>query len=255
MHKAYANLGYGITDNLCDEHDPVPEEPGTTIEMGFKCLVDEGVCLESTWEYKPNPIEGNEGQGPPPEAARKEAGKYKLKNMLDLDENSIEELKSCLKGSTKLPGRPVAFSVPVYSSWSRSMAVQLSGQITMPLPGEDPTGGHAMVIVGYQDEVSVPGGGFFIIRNSYISKYCWEAFTSSAEPCFMATAAYGSPYAPEVQFLREFRDNKLKSTDGGREFVKFYENIYNSFSPTIAEKMNRNSSIKNITFANVQSFK
>ncbi|WP_455392121.1 CFI-box-CTERM domain-containing protein [[Eubacterium] cellulosolvens] len=255
----------------CDAHDPVPEEPGTTVEMGFTGLVEDGVCLESTWRYRSTPIDGNEGQGPPPDAAKNEAKDYKLAQMMDLDENAVNELKNCLKGTDELPGRPIAFSVPVYNSWLKSMAVQLSGQITMPLPGEKIVGGHAMVLVGYQDDNSVPGGGFFILRNSwgnawglscpygsgygtipyqYISNYCWEAFTGDAKPngkkCFIATAAYGSPYAEEVQFLRNFRDFKLKPTPGGSAFVEFYENIYYRFSPQIAEQMDQNESKKNI---------
>jgi C1A family cysteine protease len=255
----------------CDDHDPVPEEPGTTVEMGFTGLKETGVCPEATWPYNPNRIPGNEGQGPPPAGAEQEAAKYKNARILDLDENSIEELKTCLRGTDSLPSRPIAFSVPVYNSWLKSMAVQLSGQITMPLPGEKVTGGHAMVMVGYQLDDSVPGGGFFIIRNSwgtawgenckygsgygtipfkYISTYCWEAFTGDAEPngkkCFIATAAYGSPYAKEVQILRNFRDIKLKSTAGGKAFVDFYENIYYRFSPQLAIKMNQNSTVKNV---------
>lgn len=255
----------------CDDHDPVPEESGTTVEMGFNGLKEAGVCLEDDWRYNPEPIDGNEGQGPPPTGADEVAKKYRIDKILDLDENSIVELKKCLKGTDKLPGRPIAFSVPVYNSWLRSMAVQMSGQITMPLPGEEVTGGHAMVLVGYQDDGSVPGGGFFIIRNSwgpswgqnctygsgygtipysYITHYCWEAFTGVVEPtgkeCFIATAAYGSPYAKEVQFLRNFRDLKLKSTPGGNAFVDFYENIYYVFSPSIAEKMQRSATVKNV---------
>jgi hypothetical protein len=261
----------------CDAHDDVPEEPGTTVEMGFNGLLNAGVCLEGTWPYNPYPISGNEGQGPPPTGASDEASQYKILQLIDLDENSIDELKSCLKGTDSFPGRPIAFSIPVYNSWFKSMAVTLSGQITMPLPGEEIVGGHAMVLVGYQDDASVPGGGFFIIRNSwgkdwgenceygsgygtipykYISQYCWEAFTGDSESspappvpgkiCFIATAAYGSPYAKEVQFLRNFRDVKLKTTPGGKAFVDYYENIYYKFSPYIAQKMNENVAVKNI---------
>jgi C1A family cysteine protease len=255
----------------CDDHDPVPEEPGTTVEMGFNGLFQAGVCKESTWRYNSEAIKGNEGQGPPPAGASDEAKDYKITKILDLDENSIDELKKCLNGTNDLPGRPIAFSIPVYNSWLLSNAVMLSGQITMPLPGEEVEGGHAMVMVGYQDDASVPGGGFFIIRNSwgprwgqnctfgagygtipyqYITKYCWEAFTgeakTSGKSCFIATAAYGSPYAKEVQFLRNFRDVKLKSTTGGKTFVDFYEGLYYMFSPKISQKMQRDPALKNI---------
>lgn len=40
--------------------------------------------------------------------------------------------------------------------------------------------------------------------------------------CFIATAAFGSDMAPEVQSFRDFRNEFLLSNDWGRAFVKFY---------------------------------
>src|SRR6185436_12334119 len=77
-------------------------------------------------------------------------------------------------------------------------ATRRSGQITMPLAGEAQVGGHAVCLVGFQDQASAPGGGYFILRNSwgttwgslnpygagygiipykYISTLNWEAYT------------------------------------------------------------------------------
>ncbi|MFZ4404806.1 MAG: CFI-box-CTERM domain-containing protein, partial [Pseudobdellovibrionaceae bacterium] len=40
--------------------------------------------------------------------------------------------------------------------------------------------------------------------------------------CFIATAAFGSAWAPPVQILRDFRDDFLLQTSWGKGFVKFY---------------------------------
>lgn len=48
--------------------------------------------------------------------------------------------------------------------------------------------------------------------------------------CFIATAVYGSPDAPELYTLREFRDNTLCAIRPGRAFVRLYEHV----SPPIA---------------------
>ena len=53
--------------------------------------------------------------------------------------------------------------------------------------------------------------------------------------CLIATAAYGSELAPQVQLLREIRDNNLLNTKSGTAFMNTFNDIYYSFSPTVAD--------------------
>ncbi len=53
--------------------------------------------------------------------------------------------------------------------------------------------------------------------------------------CLIATAAFGSELAPQVQMLREFRDNTVLSTTSGTAFMIGFNQFYYSFSPTIAD--------------------
>ncbi|EGG42102.1 hypothetical protein Nlim_1117 [Candidatus Nitrosarchaeum limnium SFB1] len=53
--------------------------------------------------------------------------------------------------------------------------------------------------------------------------------------CLIATAAYGTELAPQVQFLREVRDNTVMSTSSGMAFMSGFNQFYYSFSPTIAD--------------------
>ncbi|NDF28841.1 MAG: hypothetical protein EB150_01330 [Nitrososphaeria archaeon] len=53
--------------------------------------------------------------------------------------------------------------------------------------------------------------------------------------CAIATAAFGSELAPQVQLLREVRDNVLFSTGSGTAFMAGFNEFYYAFSPTIAD--------------------
>ena len=53
--------------------------------------------------------------------------------------------------------------------------------------------------------------------------------------CLIATAAYGSEMSPQVQLLREIRDNQLMNTEAGSAFMSTFNNAYYSFSPAIAD--------------------
>jgi len=53
--------------------------------------------------------------------------------------------------------------------------------------------------------------------------------------CLIATATFGSELAPQVQMLRELRDNTILSTTSGTAFMIGFNQFYYSFSPTIAD--------------------
>lgn len=53
--------------------------------------------------------------------------------------------------------------------------------------------------------------------------------------CLVATAAYGSEFAPQVQALREIRDGTLYSTEAGTSFMGGFNDVYYAFSPAIAD--------------------
>ncbi len=62
--------------------------------------------------------------------------------------------------------------------------------------------------------------------------------------CLIATAAYGSEMAPQVQQLRELRDNIILSTQSGTAFMTGFNQWYYSFSPTIADMERENPMFK-----------
>ena len=64
--------------------------------------------------------------------------------------------------------------------------------------------------------------------------------------CLIATATYGSELAPQVQQLREIRDNGLLETESGSAFMESFNQFYYSFSPGIADLERENPIFKEV---------
>jgi hypothetical protein len=62
--------------------------------------------------------------------------------------------------------------------------------------------------------------------------------------CLIATASFGSELSPQVQQLRELRDNQLLKTESGSAFMESFNGFYYTFSPTIADYERENPVFK-----------
>ncbi|HET9258076.1 MAG TPA: C1 family peptidase [Pseudonocardiaceae bacterium] len=189
----------GNAQDLSEQHlyyetkliDGSPGACGTWQAKAVIVLRDRGECREVVWPYNPNPPCNNNGTLP--SQARPDALAYRLAT-LAVSTRNVQEYKTHMSKQ-----RPVTLSIPVYDSWYRSAETQRSGRITMRVGNEQATGGHAVCLVGYQDQASSPGGGYFIVRNhwstnwasqspygagygtipyQYITNDAWEAFTA-----------------------------------------------------------------------------
>jgi len=78
--------------------------------------------------------------------------------------------------------------------------------------------GHYSITANFKEEPSEPSGG----------------------ACFIATAAYGTPMAEEIEILREFRDEYLLTSAQGQAFVGLYYRI----SPPMAEFITEHPRLK-----------
>ena len=175
--------------------DGSPGVCGTTQASAAKALETFGQCMENVWSY--NPHDNCNDHGALPGNADADARKHKV-SLSALNPQDIVAIKTAVASN-----RPVGISVPVYASWHQSPTTERTGRITMPIGGEQDIGGHCMCIVGYHDDgpktvTETPGGGFFILRNSwgtiwgrdcafgagygtlpyaYVAALNWESFT------------------------------------------------------------------------------
>ena len=62
--------------------------------------------------------------------------------------------------------------------------------------------------------------------------------------CLIATAAYDSEMSPQVQQLRELRDNVVLKTETGNSFMTSFNQFYYSFSPAVADLERKNPIFK-----------
>ena len=65
--------------------------------------------------------------------------------------------------------------------------------------------------------------------------------------CLIATAAFGSELAPQVQQLRELRDNTVLATASGTAFMSGFNSIYYAFSPSVADIQRENPAFREAT--------
>lgn len=71
-----------------------------------------------------------------------------------------------------------------------------------------------------------------------------ESNSNEGGGCLIATAAYGSELAPQIQQLRELRDNSLLQTQSGIIFMSSFNDFYYSFSPIVADYERENPVLK-----------
>jgi len=81
--------------------------------------------------------------------------------------------------------------------------------------------------------------GIFALAN-------WSSSASSG--CFIATAAYGTPMAEEIDVLRDFRDQYLLTNPVGKNLVE----LYYKTSPPVADFIAEHPALKQVVRAGLE---
>ena len=151
----------------CKMIDGIKDEDGTFMNIPFelltkKNLIDYGVVPEKIWAYE-GEVRSTPHHGPPPERCFSGTRLISSQVVSVRQSNIITDLKTLLLGSNYHEPTPVAMGFEIFESFNNQNS-QKNGWITLPLPGEEMAGGHAMLIVGFDDENKV-----FLVRNSWSS--------------------------------------------------------------------------------------
>ena len=125
-------------------------DAGANIRDGIKSVVNEGICPEYEWEYDISQFKTQ-----PPQICYDIATHYKCIKYKKVKQE-LNQLKSCL-----IEKYPIICGISVYDSFDSDKTCEM-GVVTVPKSTESLHGGHAILLVGYDDNNEM-----FIFRNSW----------------------------------------------------------------------------------------
>lgn len=128
----------------------IGQDSGAMLRTGMKVINKFGACSEVTSPYVISRFKRK-----PSQKAYTEGLKHIAIEYMRVDQTKLA-LQSCLA-----EGLPVVFGFAVYRSFE-SAEVARTGVVPMPNPGESMLGGHAVVLVGYDDRLER-----YLVRNSW----------------------------------------------------------------------------------------
>ena len=106
--------------------------------------------------------------------------------------------------------------------------------------------GYLKIVAIQNQKIMAQGSTEAEFGEIIIQENCVSSFGTGTEGggCLIATAAFGSEMAPQVQFLRELRDNTVLQTESGTSFMTGFNQFYYSFSPAVADYERENPAFK-----------
>jgi C1A family cysteine protease len=139
---------------------------GTTIRNTIVSAVKTGICEEKIWPYDIKKFDVE-----PSKEAYENSQKNLIAQYARVTQNELQ-IKLCLK-----QGHPISFGMIIFDPWYYDKNLRTTGIIPLPKSTDKRIGGHAMLIIGYDDNKK-----WFIVQNSWGNQwgdkgYCYIPYS------------------------------------------------------------------------------
>jgi C1A family cysteine protease len=128
----------------------IPKNVPVSLRDGYKTLARVGICAEQHWPYRVRHFAHH-----PPSECYDHAAAHRAVRYMRLKQD-LRHIRECLAD-----GYPFTAGITVYPSFETNR-VKRTGSVPMPKRGEKLLGGHAVLIVGYDDRAR-----HVIVQNSW----------------------------------------------------------------------------------------
>lgn len=140
-----------------------------------------------------------------------------------------------------------------FEAWGIQAKVASLEDIALVVPTETPVGevvtaslGHLLPQTHYYIAVRAVDDCFAGSEVAVVEIDTTEIIFTTVSPCFVATAAYGSPMGEEISSLRRFRDRHLMTNEAGRGLVAAYYELGPYFADAIRDDDDARQTVRQI---------
>ena len=197
---------------------------GSSIRHCFSAIKEFGVCRYSLWPYANIQAGEAESCASLPPGSKEDAQKHRILTGLYIlrSPNNVDEIRGILSGANNRRPMPVCVGLELYEDCDREVfsfpdVHKSDGRY---VSANAMKGVHEMLVVGYEDDETAPGGGWFTVRNSwgadwgkdgygrvpyaYVECFCVEAGTILQDMVDYAGDGYGGMFVQSPKTPRPF---------------------------------------------------
>ena len=244
-------LNLGAPERVTESSAQTFDEKYSSDKFGFSITFPTGWQVQEPQKTNPNTPDvaaigpKTNGSNPTITVSVRESNGTSLEKLIEDTKNSLKpaidsgQMSILSEGMTKVNGKNAYqfISTGNFTTNSGTVIVKFK-EVIIEIPNQFFGITYASMEQNFDDDLK----NFDNALSTF--KLSSENPKSSKGGCLIATATFDSELAPQVQQLRETRDNILLKTESGKFFLSHFNQMYYSFSPTIADWERQNPIFK-----------